>query len=126
MSHRSFVGVFIVIALAASPVFAQTKKWTPPRTPWGDPDIQGSYDNTSENGTPLEKPEIFEGRKLEDVKGEELLALKKEAQKRTIDNFQGPLHAPEGWWQRHSAVRMVSSRWRSFAPRSSRDRHDTS
>jgi hypothetical protein len=24
-----------------------------PRTPWGDPDIQGTYTNTYENGTPL-------------------------------------------------------------------------
>ena len=46
--------------------------WTPPRTPWGDPDLQGTYTNTYEKGTPLERPDEFAGRKLEDVKGEEL------------------------------------------------------
>ena len=46
-----------------------------PRTPWGDPDIQGTYTNTYENGTPLERPDQFAGRKLEDVKGEELARI---------------------------------------------------
>src|SRR5215467_5131362 len=108
MGYRSLAPALIVTSLIAAPLLAQTratpataatKKWAPPRTPWGDPDLQGSYSNTSENGTPLERPEIFEGRKLEDIKGEELLALKRDAQKRTVENFQGPLHAPDGWWQ---------------------------
>ena len=107
MSYRSVL-LLLAATLVTTPLSAQTrktpttpvsKKWTPPRTPWGDPDLQGTYSNTSENGTPLERPEIFEGRKLEDIKGDELLAVKREAQKRTIENFQGPLHAPDGWWQ---------------------------
>ena len=113
MSYRfhlpvTVLGALVATSLAAAPVLGQArttpptpaaKKWTAPRTPWGDPDLQGSYTNTSENGTPLERPDAFEGRRLEDIKGEELLAIKRDAQKRTIDNFQGPLHAPDGWWQ---------------------------
>ena len=125
MSHRSLrlvtvaVGVWIAPMLV-SPVSAQTrrspttaavKKWTPPRTPWGDRDLQGSFSNTSENGTPLERPEIFEGRKLEDIKGEELVAIKREAQKRTVENFQGPLHAPDGWWQPDLNMTKGSQAW---------------
>lgn len=87
------------------------KKWTPPKTPWGDPDIQGSFSNTSENGTPLERPEQFEGRRLEDIKGEELLAIKREAQKRTVGNFEGPLHALEGWWQPDLNMDKGSQAW---------------
>jgi hypothetical protein len=45
------------------------------RTPWGDPDLQGEYTNKYEQGTPLERPAEFEGRRLEDVKGEELEEL---------------------------------------------------
>jgi hypothetical protein len=66
---------------------------------------------SGENGSPLERPEIFEGRKLEDVKGEELAALKRDAQKRTIDNFAGPLHAPEGWWQPDLNMTKGSQAW---------------
>ena len=81
------------------PLAAQTKTWTAPRTPWGDPDLQGTYTNTYENGTPLERPERFAGRTLEDVTGEELASVRREIQKRTIANFEGPIHAPDHWWQ---------------------------
>ena len=124
MSHRfsrlmTVATVLIATCMVTTPVSGQTrtpvktatKKWTPPRTPWGDPDLQGSYSNTSENGTPLERPEIFEGRKLEDIKGQELEAIKREAQKRTIENFQGPLHAPDGWWQPDLNMTKGSQAW---------------
>jgi hypothetical protein len=116
MRHRLFAAL-VAASLATLPVAAQTrtapaaKKWTPPRTSWGDPDLQGTFSNTSENGTPLERPEIFEGRKLEDIKGEELLALKRDAQKRTVENFQGPLHAPDGWWQPDLNMVKGSQAW---------------
>jgi hypothetical protein len=70
-----------------------------PRTPWGHPDIQGWFSNLSENGTPMERPQQFEGRKLEDIKGEELRAIKQNQQDNTKRSFAGPLHAPEDWWQ---------------------------
>jgi hypothetical protein len=84
---------------------------TAPRTPWGDPDIQGTYTNTYENGTPLERPDQFAGRKLEDVKGEELAALRREIQKRTVGNFQGPIHAPDNWWQDNLDLHLGSQAW---------------
>jgi hypothetical protein len=48
------------------------KPYTPPRTPWGDPDLQGNYTNKYEQSTPLERPGEFDGRRVEDVTGEEL------------------------------------------------------
>jgi hypothetical protein len=89
-----FAGAF----LAAVPLVGQTPKvpaktatsWTPPHTPWGDPDIQGWFINVNEDGTPLERPDRFAGRRLEDVTGEELAAIKRETQQRTIANFSGP------------------------------------
>jgi hypothetical protein len=78
---------------------AAEKPYVAPRTPWGDPDLQGWFSNLSENGTPMQRPDQFAGRRLEDIKGEELLAIKREQQRRTVENFSGPLHAPDGWWQ---------------------------
>ncbi len=57
---------------------APAGKYTPPRTPWGEPDLQGDYTNKYEQGTPFERPAEFDGRTLEDVKGEELADLIKE------------------------------------------------
>ena len=115
MSPRYLVSTALAaVVLVAVPVFAQApkpaaatqpkpttaqKKWVAPRTPWGDPDLQGPYSNLSENGTPMEKPNEFVGRQLQDVKGDELIAIKQGIQNRTVQNFAGPLHAPDSWWQ---------------------------
>ncbi|HZM97485.1 MAG TPA: hypothetical protein VFB92_28895 [Vicinamibacterales bacterium] len=82
-----------------------------PRTPWGDPDIQGTYTNTYENGTPLERPNEFAGRKLEDIKGDELAAVRKKIQERTVNNFEGPIHAPNNWWQDNLDLHRGSQAW---------------
>ena len=71
------VGVAIALfALFSGPVMGQT--FTPPRTPWGDPDLQGNYSNKYEQGTPFERPTEFEGRSLDDIKGDELAQLVKQ------------------------------------------------
>jgi hypothetical protein len=70
-----------------------------PRTPWGDPDLQGNYTNLTEAGTPLERPKEYAGRLLTDVSGEELAKAKRDQAERTIARFKGPLEAPDNWWQ---------------------------
>lgn len=45
--------------------------WEVPRTPWGDPDLQGIWD--SKSTTPLERPAAFEGREF--LTDEEIAAL---------------------------------------------------
>ncbi len=69
----SVVRVLVVLALAHGSAFAQS--WNPPRTPWGDPDLQGNYSNKYEQGTPFERPAEFEGRRLADIAGTELAAI---------------------------------------------------
>ena len=49
--------------------------YSPSRTPWGDPDLQGTYTNKYEQSTPLERPDEFAGRRVEDVTGAELAAV---------------------------------------------------
>ncbi len=85
--------------------------WTVPRTPWGDPDLQGNYTNVYEDGTPLERPDQFAGRKLEDVKGEELASIKRATQQRTIAQFQTGFDAPDHWWQDALFLEKGSQAW---------------
>ncbi len=110
MNYRIAVtGAALMLAVSAS---AQTpKKWTAPRTVWGDPDLQGSFTNLSENGTPLERPAQFADRRLEDITPQELLALKREAQQRTLDNFSGPLHNLDEWWKPDLNMAKGSQAW---------------
>jgi hypothetical protein len=70
----SFCAVGILIGAAiwtAAPVDAQQASapapragWTAPRTPWGDPDIQGTFTTDDELGVPFERPDQFAGREL--------------------------------------------------------------
>ena len=55
------LSAFVVAGVLAWPA-ASPQAQGGPRTPWGDPDLQGTYTNTYEQGTPLERPEQFAGR----------------------------------------------------------------
>ena len=86
-------------AVALSAQHATNGAYHAPRTPWGDPDLQGNYTNLSEAGTPLERPKEFEGRNMNDIAPQERMRLKREAAERTIGRFLGPAEAPDNWWQ---------------------------
>ena len=91
-----FAGAVLVMVAAAQ---SSAQSYKVPKTPWGDPDIQGNYTNLTEAGTPLERPKELEGRQLSEVTGEELRQIKRDAAERTINNFLGPTEAPDNWWQ---------------------------
>ncbi len=63
MSHRFSVSVGALVLLVPLAVFAQTaKSWTPPKTPDGQPDLQGIW--TTATLTPLERPAEFAGKEF--------------------------------------------------------------
>jgi hypothetical protein len=105
----SSAAVIAVIAatlgLWAADVAGQGKpSYMPPRTPWGDPDLQGTYTNKYEQSTPLERPEEFAGRRVEDVTGAELADVLAKRNKQVIDRaagvgplqFRDPLEVTKG------------------------------
>jgi hypothetical protein len=104
------LGAFVVAGVLAWPA-ASPHAQSGPRTPWGDPDLQGTYTNTYEQGTPLERPEQFAGRKLEDVSGAELARIRREIQQRTVTAFEGPIHAPDHWWQDNLFLERGGQAW---------------
>src|SRR5688572_19682730 len=69
-------------------------EYKPPRTAWGDPDVAGLYNNDAEFRTPLERPAQFDGRRLEDITPQELLAFKKELKDRDIKIAHPPQGVP--------------------------------
>jgi len=77
-----------VLTVAASLLFGaalsaqQASKFAAPRTPWGDPDLQGSYSNKDENGTPFERPADLAGKSMSDFGDKEMAALRKTRQAR--------------------------------------------
>jgi len=119
------LAVVAVASLAAGPGShltwgaAQTRgtgqpaaRWTPPRTPWGDPDLQGVYTNSNEYATPLERPAQFEGRRLEDIKGEELTRVRQEATRQAIAGLLGgQVRGPDEWWLQNLDLAKRNQPW---------------
>ncbi len=97
--QRGFLSVLIVLAVAALPMAQAQTNYVAPRTPWGDPDLQGWLTNVQLNGVPLERPNEFAGRKLEDISDAELTRIRQAAQERILNNFKGDIHGPDHWWQ---------------------------
>jgi hypothetical protein len=90
-----------------APAGASAKKWTAPRTPWGEPDLQGTYSNRTI--TPFERPADVAGREF--FTAEEVAALEKRAQEQSGD--EGRSKGTRGdverayndfWWDRGTKV----------------------
>ncbi|HXH25436.1 MAG TPA: hypothetical protein VNI78_09325 [Vicinamibacterales bacterium] len=110
--HVSVAAAVAAVVVAAAHAGAQV-----PRTPWGDPDLQGDYTNKYEQGTPFERPDEFEGRRIEDITPEEFARIRQERQDRVLlqavlaggdqaGNLGGPLH-----WQDFFDVTKGSRPW---------------
>src|SRR4030088_3582975 len=62
-------GVAIGVALMTASIAAQSaapkpaaRAYTPPKTPWGEPDIRGTYTSDNSIGVPFERPQQFGAR----------------------------------------------------------------
>ena len=55
--------VAFLAALGAAVSSIEAQEWTPPRTPWGDPDLQGIWTNEVTT-TPMERPAQYGEREL--------------------------------------------------------------
>ena len=75
-SHRIAAALLMLASVVVAPAAAQdSRKWSPPRTPWGEPDLQGTYSNRTI--TPFERPANVNGREF--FTKEEVAALEKGA-----------------------------------------------
>ncbi len=89
--------IIVVAALALPGVEAAAQRQKPaPRTPWGDPDLQGNYTNKYEYGTPFERPTGFEGRRLADVTPDEVRVLAGKRQQDALERAKFLGGDPEG------------------------------
>ena len=95
---RSKLACLVLIA-SLSPLVAtaqSTGASSHPKTPWGDPDLQGYYTNKYEYGTPFERPAAFAGKRVEEVSAQELADLMKKRQQEALDRARFFGGDPEG------------------------------
>ena len=64
---------------------AASKKFVAKRLPWGDPDISGNFTTKDEANTPLERPDEFAGRKIEDITPAEMAAIRAARQQTAVE-----------------------------------------
>ena len=95
--HLAQALVILVAAALALPVVAASQttasgSWTVPRTPWGDPDIQGLWPANDMQGTPYERPEAMGTRAT--LNDEEFAA--REAARERQAKADGEVYVPQG------------------------------
>ena len=103
MSHRYWIALFAAIcASAQSPATAPSKPkpatgkpYTPPKTPWGDPDLQGLWPGSF--NIPLQRPASFGER---NVLTDKELAERDAQEKTRVENGH--------WIEYYAATRQVS------------------
>jgi hypothetical protein len=107
----AFTVLMVVLAVAAVPVTGQQARgtsinaaasasagsWTPPRTPWGDPDLQGTWTTDSANGIPLQRPvELGTRAELNDEEFAQKLA-RDERTRTAAENAVGSFRGDGAW-----------------------------
>ena len=113
--------VFVWFALGSAQVASRqflpervsaVSTWSTPRTPWGDPDFQGVFANDNEYATPLERPEEFTGRTMNELTSAELSKIRQEAQQRMVAALPGGrVRGPDDWWLQNLDLSKRSRPW---------------
>ena len=106
------------IAAQQKAATAPSKAYTPGKTSWGDPNLQGIYTDKDENGIPLERPNQFDGK--QELDDSELADVIRERQARAVasaatiggsagaDTGAGPVHWYEHYGAKNSRPWMVT------------------
>jgi len=109
--------VAIGVALLTASVAAQ-KASTPPKTPWGEPDLRGTYTSDNSIGVPLERPARFGDRAT--LTEEEFAARDKanleqvakdqsEKPESTFEQDEAANNAPRHWLERGTRLSRATS-----------------
>jgi hypothetical protein len=120
-------GFLIAAALAVSAVMAVSAQTSPtpqtraagkpartaPRTPWGDPDLQGVWTSDEEAGVPFERPstlgtkEVLEGEELDRALEQREVQRAAAAPLAGGETGAGPTHWYENWGRKSPRTSMV-------------------
>ena len=110
MTRRTLISSIFLIALLSlaqqATMLGQARNapYAAPRTPWGDPDLQGYYTNSDESLIPMERPESLTGRALSEITPEELARLNDQRNEDRVeaDKQRWELRSPLHWFENHN------------------------
>jgi hypothetical protein len=101
------------LLIAAATLSASAQGWRVDRTPWGDPDLTGTYVNDNEYATPLERPDAFAGRRRDEVTPAEFQA---KAREQAIAGLAPGPRGPDEWWLTNLDLAKRSQPWLVLDP----------
>jgi hypothetical protein len=103
---RFLVAPALVLSLV---VLTTAQSWRVARTPWGDPDLQGTFVNDNEYATPLERPDEFKGRRREEIRDAEFKGRAYDQAVRGL--LGGNVRGPDEWWLQNLDLAKRSQPW---------------
>jgi hypothetical protein len=98
------------------------KNWTPAKTAWGDPDLEGVWTSDNSIGVPYERPQRYGNRK---VLTDEEFAERSKVNEKISTSVQAGVNPHVGYWEQHEGVdaEPYSTNWTEYAKQTS---HQTS
>ena len=96
---------FLLLTGLATIATAQAT-WQPPKTPWGHPDLQGTYTSDDLQGVPVERPQQYGTRRFLTEQEIADRAASVDRQKSAIDTGERP---KEGFWARVQGLGRVEA-----------------
>ena len=112
-SATGVAGQTATVGRSAAAGKSAATKTSSPRTPWGDPDLQGVWTSDSEMGLPFERPTEYGAKQVLD--GEELEQALEQRQEARVasapvaggETGAGPTHWFESWTGKSARTSMV-------------------
>jgi hypothetical protein len=110
-------GAAIVVALLTISVAAQ-KTYTPPKTPWGDPDLRGTFTSDNFIGVPFERPTQYGDRPTltdaefnarEKANLEQIAKDNSERPETAFEQDEAANNAPRHWLERGTKLSHATS-----------------
>jgi hypothetical protein len=120
-THRTFVGLTataLVLAMSHAIPVAQHASGASPRTPWGDPDLQGTYTSDNSIGVPFARsPEFGTRTELTDAEfaarlkanSEQLAKDENDVPESRLQKDDAPNNAPRHWLERPAMPSRATS-----------------
>jgi hypothetical protein len=106
-----------ILPFCVSAILSAAAPWTAPRTPWGDLDLRGAYTNDNEYAMPLERPDEFAGKRVNDLTPAELAGIRRNARQKMIAALPGgDVRGPDSWWLENLDLTKRSRPWAVVDP----------
>jgi hypothetical protein len=112
------LGLTISLTIAVLAQSPDKKAYVPPKTPWGDPDLRGTYTSDNSIGVPFERPQQFGTRATmtdaefaarEKANAEQVAKDNSERPESTFEEDEAANNAPRHWLERGTTLSHATS-----------------